>query len=78
MCCPDYLPIIACSNTCSLCENKCGGLEICCNFYLDDFCVEECPENYVVDDDCNCVESMYTKYHTPTTRGKLLEIYWQA
>ena len=39
---------------------QCDGLGTdCCNFYHQDECVEECPEeSHVVDEDYNCVERM--------------------
>lgn len=56
-----------CPVACSGCDEglmKCDGLgSDCCNFYLDDMCVEECPlENHVVDEDFNCVERTLHHY----------------
>ena len=49
--------IIACSGCdegLMLCD---GRLGICCTYYFEDGCVEECPEeSHVVDKDFNCVE----------------------
>ena len=50
----------ACPSSCDQGLMQCDGLGTdCCNFYHQDECVEECPEeSHVVDEDYNCVERM--------------------
>ena len=54
----------ACPSSCNQGLEQCDGLGTdCCNFYFEDKCEEECPEDgHVVDEDFNCVERTYYNY----------------